>query len=156
VVSLLVDATVGRRLAVAQRRRLRRRVSRMVRAAALSEGAERELELAVRLCDDATMRGLNRKYRRKDRPTDVLAFPQRGEEGHLLHPELLGDIVISVETAARQARRGLFGELLLLCAHGLCHLLGHDHGTEAEEAEMRARTRRLLREAGRRGPTRAA
>lgn len=156
MVSLVVDAAAGRRLSPEARTRLRRRLTRMVRAAGLAEGTSRELEVAVRITDDRAMRELNRAYRHKDRPTDVLAFSQREGEGADLHPEILGDIVVSADTAARQARRGLYREILHLCAHGLCHLLGHDHATAAEDAEMKARVRALLWEADRRGPTRAA
>lgn len=128
----------------------------MVRAAWLSEDTEQPLELSVRLTDDAVIHELNREYRHKDKPTDVLAFAMREAAGADLTPELLGDIVISVDTAARQARRGLFHELLFLCAHGLCHLLGYDHQTDEEEAIMNQRMKALLVECKRRGPTRPA
>jgi len=154
VVSVIVDASVGKRISGVQRGRLRRRLGRMVRAAGLEEGSEVALEVAVRIIDDDTMRELNRDYRGKNRPTDVLAFPQREGEGAALNPEILGDIVVSAPTAARQAKRGLYREILHLCAHGLCHLLGHDHATAAEDAVMKARVRALLAEAERKGPTR--
>ena len=67
--------------------------------------------------------------------------------------EVLGDVVISVDTARRQAasrRRPLLDELTLLLAHGLLHLLGYDHETDAEEAEMNAATRDLVAAASRR------
>jgi probable rRNA maturation factor len=155
VLDFVVDAPARDRLDRTRLRRIERRVARMVRAAALSDGAA-ELEASLRLTDDATIRELNRDYRGKDRPTDVLAFSQREGHGGSLHRHLLGDIVISVETAARQARRGLERELLFLAAHGLCHLLGYDHGTDEEEAVMNARMASLLREAGRMGRVRAA
>lgn len=129
----------------------------MLRAVALTEGADAELELSVRLTDDAAIHELNRDFRDKDRPTDVLAFAQREGEGAALHPELLGDVVISVETAERQRRgRSLQGEVLFLCAHGLCHLLGYDHQSDAEEAEMNARMEALLAEAARKNKVRPA
>lgn len=128
----------------------------MVRAAGLSEQTERPLEVAVRFTDDEFIQTLNRDYRGKDQPTDVLAFAMREGPGGELMPEILGDIVISVETAARQARRGLRHELLFLSAHGLCHLLGYDHRDDDEERVMNERMRRLLDESARRGPTRAA
>jgi probable rRNA maturation factor len=159
VLSLLVDRPARGRLDRDRLRRLDRRVARMVRAAGLSESGAatgRELEVTLRLTDDPTIRELNRVYRKRDKPTDVLAFAQREGEGGGLHPGLLGDIVISVETAARQARRGLERELLFLAAHGLCHLLGYDHATDDEEAEMNARMRLLLRESARTGRVRAA
>lgn len=164
VISLMVDASVRDR--VPARGRLRSRVVRMVRAAWLSEGTARPLEVCLRLTDDAEIHALNRDYRGKDRPTDVLAFAMREGEGGDLNPEILGDIVISVDTAARQAeafqargvsgRDSVFAEIVFLACHGLCHLLGYDHQTDAEEAEMNQRMQALLAEAERKGPTRAA
>lgn len=157
MLDLAVDRTVRGALRPAELGRLRRRVARMVVAASRAEQSRRELEVALRLTDDSTIHQLNRDYRRKDRPTDVLAFALREGKGGALHPHLLGDLVISVDTARRQARRrGLPGEILFLAAHGLCHLLGYDHRTDREEAEMNARMAALLAEAARRGPVRAA
>jgi len=149
MIDLIVDADVP----AALRRKLRTEVGRMVRAAA--RAAEREdFEVSLTLTVDAAIHALNRAYRRKDKPTDVLAFAQR--EGPHAHPGLLGDIVISVDTARRQARRGLYAELAHLAAHGLCHLLGYDHRDDAEERTMNARMAALRREGGRRGRIRAA
>ena len=64
--------------------------------------------------------------------------------------------MISVETARRQARRGLAAELLHLASHGLCHLLGYDHRDDDEEAEMNARAAALRREGARRGRVKPA
>jgi rRNA maturation RNase YbeY len=107
--------------------------------------------LSVALVDDATMQQLNREWRGKDRPTDVLAFAQR--EGEAPHdPSLLGDVVISIPTAERQAeRRGwpLERELTELLVHGILHLLGYDHeGSSTEARRMRARTREVLHAIG--------
>ena len=131
---------------------LRRQLARMVRAAGLIDGMT--YEVALVLTDDASIHVLNRDFRKKDKPTDVLAFAQR--EAASADAGLLGDIVISVETARRQARRGLSAELLHLASHGLCHLLGYDHNNDAEEAEMNARARRLRREAKRTGKVQPA
>jgi probable rRNA maturation factor len=82
--------------------------------------------LDVLLCGDARMRALNREWRRTDRPTDVLSFPTR-------ESNTLGDLVIDVPYAARQARRrghALAREVQVLLAHGVLHLLGHDHETD--------------------------
>lgn len=115
-----------------------------------------DVELSIGLIDDPAIQALNRDYRQKDKPTDVLAFamreagsspPQRGE------PELLGDVLISLETAARQARahrRTVLEEVTMLLAHGLLHLLGYDHQTDEEEREMKAETARLEAAATRR------
>ena len=154
-----VDESVIDTLPKAWLRQLRVEVGRMVRAAAKHEG-RRDLEVALRLTDDSEIHALNRGYRAKDKPTDVLAFAQREGVGGSLQPQVLGDIVISLETAKRQAKRrgpaGLFAETRFLASHGLCHLLGYDHRNDAEEATMNARMAELLREAARRGSIRAA
>ena len=100
-------------------------------------------EVSVFLCGDGRMRRLNREYRGKDKATDVLSFP--GEETHL------GDILISVPTARRQAEAAghpVERELKTLLLHGVLHCLGYDHETdqgEMERVERRLR-RRWLRE----------
>jgi probable rRNA maturation factor len=86
-------------------------------------------QVSLFLIGDRAMRRLNRLYRGKDRPTDVLSFSQI-EGDLLLAPEILGDIVISLDTAQRQARRygvTLKRETLRLLVHGLLHLCGYDH-----------------------------
>jgi probable rRNA maturation factor len=106
-----------------------------------------DAELSVLLCDDAVIRALNRDFRRRDRPTDVLSFSMREGEGGRLPRAPLGDVVISVETARRQARRAkrtITAEVTMLLAHGLLHLLGLDHRTEAQGRRMRARTDALV------------
>jgi probable rRNA maturation factor len=113
------------------------RAERMLAALSL-----RKAELSLVLCDDATIQQLNRQHRRKNKPTDVLAFALR--EGPVLRgaEELLGDVVISIDTARRQAdERGhpLWAEVTMLLAHGLLHLLGYDHQTDEEERRMNAR-----------------
>jgi probable rRNA maturation factor len=103
------------------------------------------VELSVALVDDDTMRSLNREYRSIDRTTDVLAFAMQEGEGPR-DQALLGDVVISVPTAKRQAKeRGcsVSDEVTMLLAHGLLHLLGHDHVTKAEERRMKALTQEL-------------
>lgn len=137
----------------AMRKRLSRDVARMVKAAALHEG-RKDLEVALRLCNDAAIHELNRDYRKKNKPTDVLAFAQR--EAESAHGDLLGDIVISVETAKRQAKKGLYAELLHLASHGLCHLLGYDHRDDEEERVMNARAAGLRKVATATGRVRAA
>lgn len=104
-------------------------------------------ELSVLLTDDAVIHTLNRDYRHKDRPTDVLAFAMR-EGPYAEHSGgLLGDVVISLDTAARQAAasaRPLDAEVTMLLAHGLLHLLGFDHRDRTEERRMTARTDALI------------
>jgi probable rRNA maturation factor len=90
--------------------------------------------------------GLNRTYRGQDKPTDVLSFAQEEVPGE--GPLLLGDVVISTDTALRQARSGrrrLADEVEWLLAHGVLHLLGYDDETEEGAAEMEARGREILR-----------
>ncbi len=94
------------------------------------------------------MRSLNRRYRGKDKTTDVLSFSLREGAFPAVQPDLLGDIVISVPLAARQAARAghsLGRELDVLLVHGLAHLLGYDHEKgPVEERRMKRLERRLL------------
>ena len=105
-----------------------------------------EPELSILLVNDREMRALNRQYRGIDRTTDVLAFAQ--QEGAGGSPDgLLGDVVISVDTARRQARSGrrpLGREAERLLVHGLLHLLGYDHERSAREAARMKRKEREL------------
>lgn len=103
--------------------------------------------MSILIVGDDAMRTLNRRFRRKDRTTDVLSFAFREGEGREVQPSLLGDIIISLPQAQRQARdagASLRHELDRLLIHGLLHLLGYDHerGT-AEARRMEARERRL-------------
>jgi len=154
---MCVDRDVRGRLANDELRTLRTRLNRMLRAAGATEQSAVELQASLRLVSDVAMHALNRDYRGIDRPTDVLAFAQREGEGGHLQPQLLGDIVISLDTAERQASgKGLLVEVLFLAVHGLCHLLGYDHQTDEEEATMNERMAALQGESERRGQTRAA
>lgn len=125
----------------------------------LRELSLEDAELSVLLTNDQRIQELNREHRGKDKPTDVLAFPldledapKRGRAARSAGetPPLLGDVVISLETALRQARsrkRELFAEVRFLLAHGILHLIGYDHATAAEKREMDRETRRLVRAA---------
>ncbi|HOX42813.1 MAG TPA: rRNA maturation RNase YbeY [Myxococcota bacterium] len=115
----------------------------------LAELGLADRELSVLLTDDARMRALNLAHRGRDRATDVLSFSQLEGEGGGLHPELLGDVVISLTSARRQARaRGvpLRHELLTLLVHGVLHLAGFDHEGvgPARARAMRAEQARLV------------
>jgi probable rRNA maturation factor len=119
--------------------RVRRVLSRAAKAA-----RSRAAEVSVLFCADGRMRSLNRRYRGKDRATDVLAFPAgpaaRG---------FLGDIVVSVPYAGREARRRFeppARELDRLLVHGLLHLMGYDH--ETDDGQMEALERRVRRRLG--------
>lgn len=114
-------------------------------------------ELSLRLTDDAEIHQFNARYRDRDKPTDVLAFaeidvdfPDLAELG-AAEPLYLGDIVISIETAQRQAEQqqhSLRVELLWLFAHGLLHLLGWDHPTEERLQEMLTQQQLFLQKIG--------
>ena len=129
---------------------LNRQRARPVKAARLRrvlQGAAQALEVggevALVLTGDRAIRALNARYRGKDRPTDVLSFPGGGGTGEL------GDIVISVATAERNARglgRSLAQELDVLALHGFLHVLGYDHETDdgtMDRLERRLRKRLL-------------
>lgn len=106
-----------------------------------SEGVPEEGELSVVFCEDPFIHALNRDYRGKDRPTDVLSFSQERESG------MLGDVVISVPTAGRQARaRGhpRAAEIEWLFLHGALHLIGYDDETDEQAEVMNQRARRAL------------
>ena len=96
-------------------------------------------EIALSLTDDRELHALNLQYANEDHPTDVLSFNQ--------DPPLLGDIVISVPYARRQAKGPLIDELIHLAVHGLAHLLGYDHRTKKEERVMFAYEARLREKA---------
>ncbi len=105
-----------------------------------------EVEVSFVLTDDVRIHELTKVYRKKDRPTDVLAFAMQEGEFSELSGGVLGDVIVSVPTAQRQAdERGasLTDEVTMLLAHGLLHLLGWDHRTAAEDRRMRAETERL-------------
>lgn len=136
----VVVAARGRRVP-ALTARLGRTARRLLRGLRL-DGAE----LSVLLVSDAEMRALNRRYRDADRATDVLAFAQREGPGGA-PAGVLGDVVISVDTARRQAATygasvGQEGDRLLV--HGLLHLLGYDHERSAAEARRMQRRERVL------------
>jgi probable rRNA maturation factor len=100
------------------------------------------VELSLVFCDDAFIHTLNRDYRGKDKPTDVLSFPQDVDSG------ILGDVVISVPTATRQAEEGgrtLTQELEWLFLHGALHLLGYDDETDEQAEAMNRRAEIALR-----------
>ncbi|MGH9324376.1 MAG: rRNA maturation RNase YbeY, partial [Vicinamibacteria bacterium] len=128
------------------------RLSAFLTQVASAIGEHRSATLA--LVTDSRIQRLNRDFRGFDKPTDVLSFPSGDAEGELTPgapggEDYLGDIVISVETAERQARRlhsTLVRELEILTLHGFLHLLGYDHQTDG--GEMRRIEYRLRRRFG--------
>jgi len=102
----------------------------------------------VTLADDADIAALNASFRARPRPTDVLSFSLLEGEFADRRGPLLGEVVIGVEVAARQARaarRSLDDEVARLLIHGVLHLLGHDHVRATQARRMRAEERRLWR-----------
>jgi probable rRNA maturation factor len=110
-----------------------------------------DAELSLLLVNDAQIQALNWKYLRRDKPTNVLAFPMREGEFSVLHPHLLGDLVISVETARRQRKRFGLDEMkmiTLLMIHGILHLLGYEHeGRKRGDQEMAMKQKELFQSA---------
>ncbi len=119
-------------------------------------------DISLVVCDDMFIRGLNRKYKGIDGPTDVLSFSMREGEKLQTGENILGDIVISVDTAQRQAcvhgdfhfnetyldgshkDKSLQKEFLFLFTHGLLHLLGYTHGNPKSEKIMMDQAKKLL------------
>lgn len=115
-----------------------------------------DTEVGITIVDDERIHEINREYRNVDRPTDVISFAldddlEDSDEPELIDgPEehLLGDIIISVETANRQGEEfghGLEREIVYLAVHGLLHLLGYDHMVEEDKVIMRAKEEEALR-----------
>ncbi len=107
-----------------------------------------EAELSLLLVDDREIRELNHRFLGRDRPTNVLAFSMREGEYSSLHPNLLGDLVISIETAKRQSKQTDLNEmemLILLLIHGILHLIGYEHERGKKEArEMATKQKELF------------
>jgi len=125
-------------------RKVRRATQRI-----LTELGLLDAELSLLLVDDARIQDLNRRYLNRDKPTNVLAFSMREGEFSTLHPQLLGDLVISVETAKRQSNRFGLDEMemvILLMVHGVLHLIGYEHeGTKKGAREMTLKQKELFR-----------
>lgn len=127
----------------AWRRRIRGVIglARETVAAVLTDAGVADAEVSLVLGDDAVMRTLNRRWRRKDAPTNVLSFPT-GER------RMLGDVVLAFETVVREAKeqgKPPAHHLRHLIVHGVLHLLGYDHERERDAARMENRERRILR-----------
>lgn len=123
----------------------------------LAAAGEPSSSLSLTLVDDAAIRRLNREHRGKDKATDVLSFPMHASHDQVSEADtaeaekLLGDVVISVDTARRQASEydaSLQDELYRLLIHGVLHALGHDHERARERRVMVAAERRLAQAIG--------
>ncbi len=128
-------------------------VAELERVAAATLSAEEAVEgasLSVVLVDDTEIATLNQQYRRVAGPTDVLAFAMQEDDAFIRAvdtPQELGDVVISVETARRQAAslgHDVAAELALLVIHGCLHLLGYDHGDRSAQAQFWERQAAIL------------
>ena len=124
--------------------RLRKVAQKILSALACPDG-----QLSILIVDDAGIQEINRDYLGKDRPTNVISFAMQEGEGRGVQPDLLGDVVISAETAARDAsgaRLPFESELYFLLLHGILHLLGYDHerGTVADARRMEAKEREIF------------
>lgn len=132
---------------VSDRKRLYRRAAlcRLAEKVCGGEGLEGDTELSLLFCDNDFMRALNKDFRNSNRPTDVLSFEQ--DRNHYPGPQVLGDIVISLETAESncQGDRTLMREeVCMLFCHGLLHLLGYDHATTKERTVMTGKQAQYL------------
>jgi rRNA maturation RNase YbeY len=138
-----VSAPRGRRVRLPARRALVRRARRV-----LAELGARDAELSLVLAADPEMADLNARFRGRTGATDVLSFSLLEGAATEFRGRLLGDVVIGVEVAARQARRAgrsLDDEVARLLIHGVLHLLGWDHARPPEAKRMREQERRLWR-----------
>jgi probable rRNA maturation factor len=125
--------------------KLPRRRIKEIAGAILTLVGKAEAELSVALIGNAEMRRLNARYRDKDYPTDVLSFPIEGPVAS--EDSLLGDVIISVEKAAQQAkerRRTLEHEMVTLLIHGIVHLLGYDHERSTKDARAMERIEKRI------------
>ena len=124
-------------------RTIRRRCER-----ALSVLGQMDATVSVLLCDDAFIHELNKTYRGVDKPTDVLSFAMNEGEYIEGDAEALGDIVISINTATKQApalKHSTTEEVTSLLIHGLLHLLGYDHQDKSDEVKMTNMANHVLR-----------
>ena len=136
-----VHLVVETRALALSSRVVRARATRMLRAIQMEKA-----ELSIVLTGDKQIHKLNKLYRGKDRATDVLAFAMQEGEFGAISAGLLGDVIVSLPTAGRQAReRNVtpLDEVTMLIAHGILHLLGWDHDTDAKDREMKKETDRL-------------
>ena len=104
-------------------------------------------EISILLVDDKTITGLNKQYLKKNYPTDVLAFRMQDGEFTDLHPEILGDVIISLDTAhsrAEEFQTGFRYEIQLYLIHGILHLLGFDDRSSSSRNRMKSIQEEIL------------
>jgi len=108
-----------------------------------------DAELSILIVDDPQIAILNKKYLRRNGPTNVIAFPMRTDQFSNINPELLGDVVISIETAEKEGKNigiNMEERFTQLLVHGILHLLGYDHETSEQEADkMEKKSEEILK-----------
>ena len=109
-----------------------------------------DMEISISFVDDETIQQLNRQYLSKDRPTNVISFPLQEGAFSSINPDMLGDIVISVDTAHRDANQGNLSfdeEIIFLIIHGLLHLTGYNHENTSKinALKMKKKEKELFR-----------
>lgn len=129
-------------------------IKKVVETVLKEEGIIQDLEIYITLTNNEEIHQTNKETRNVDRPTDVLSFPMfERDEIHLLkeinkeEPNILGDIIVSIEKVKEQAEEyghSFERELAYLVTHGMLHLLGYDHMIEEEKAQMRKREEEIL------------
>ncbi|MBA4535869.1 rRNA maturation RNase YbeY [Bacillus aquiflavi] len=133
------------------------KIESLLNFAADKEGIQQEAEMSVTFVTNERIKEMNKEYRGKDYPTDVISFAmEEMGEGEIQvsgadMPRVLGDIIISVQKAKEQADEyghSFMRELGFLAVHGFLHLLGYDHETEGEEKQMFSRQKDILNEYG--------
>lgn len=130
-------------------RKIRKVPLRKVARRILSVSGCPDAQLSVLIVDDPGIREINRDYLGKDRPTNVISFAMQEGDGEGIQPDLLGDVVISADTAARDASEAgtsFESELYFLLLHGILHLLGYDHerGTKEDAVIMEKREQEVF------------
>jgi len=138
-------------------RQLKKVAARILSALECPEGTE----LSVTVVGDRSMRGINRTYLGKDRPTNVISFSQREGDCNGMSPDMLGDVIISADTSAREAEQaGMppYDRLCFLLLHGILHLCGYDHERSGEKEAARMEKKeadlfRILKKEGLLNPT---
>jgi probable rRNA maturation factor len=108
-----------------------------------------DAELSILIVDDSQIAILNKKYLRRYGPTNVIAFPMRTDPFSNINPELLGDVVISIETAEKEGKNigiSIEERFTQLLVHGILHLLGYDHEMSEQEADkMEKKSEEILK-----------
>lgn len=108
-----------------------------------------DAELSILIVDDSQIAILNKKYLHRNGPTNVIAFPMRTDPFSNINPELLGDVVISIETAEKEGKNigiSIEERFTQLLVHGILHLLGYDHEMSEQEADkMEKKSEEILK-----------